>query len=64
MWRRDKFPEKRDYSKLDIIAQGFVIITEGENMTQPGGMEAVSEFGCGRLCISTKILCLENQMKI
>lgn len=57
MWRKEKFPEKRDYSELGIIAQSFVIITEGENMTQSGGMEAVSEFGCRKLCISTKILC-------
>lgn len=55
MWRRGKLPEKRDYSELGIIAHGFIINTEGENMTQCVGMEA--DFGCRRrLGISAKIL--------
>lgn len=46
---------------LGIIAQGFIRVTEGENMTQSVGMEALLDFGCRRrLYFNTEILCLEN----
>ena len=59
--KRGKFPEKRDYSEQSISLKGFIRITESENMTQSGGMEAVSDFGCRRrLYFTAKMLCLEN----
>lgn len=42
---------------MSIIAQGFIRIIEGENMTQSGGMEALPDFGYKRrLYFNTKIL--------